>query len=189
MKKAKGQLFLIVGNSGSGKDSLIKEALKDWPPNAKKIHIPQRYITRPPHETEPFISVKPEEFVKLKTENKFCITWHIYELDYGVPMEICDILKNGENVLINVSRNIIPEARLKFPGVKVIFVYVPFEITSARLKNRGRESEDNPIFKERIERAKENQNLSDADFVVDNSGALEIGAKKLREYLLQFSIK
>ena len=26
-----GTLFLIVGNSGSGKDSLIKEALANWP--------------------------------------------------------------------------------------------------------------------------------------------------------------
>lgn len=181
-----GTLFLIVGNSGSGKDSLIKEALKNWPKDKKPIKLPQRYITRPPHETEPFISVTPLEFQQMKIAGKFCLSWHIYELDYGIPSELYNWLKNGDNILLNVSRTIIPEARSKFPNLKLIFVYVPFNITQARVKTRGRESEQDPVFKERIERAKALQEQPDADFIVDNSGALEIGASKLREYLLSF---
>jgi ribose 1,5-bisphosphokinase PhnN len=50
-----GQLFLIVGNSGSGKDTLLKEVLRQWPASAKPIRTPQRYITRPAHASEPFI--------------------------------------------------------------------------------------------------------------------------------------
>ena len=53
-----GQLFLIVGNSGSGKDSLLQEVLQRWPASAKPIRIAQRYITRPAHKSEPFILAK-----------------------------------------------------------------------------------------------------------------------------------
>ena len=45
------------------------------------------------------------------------------------------------------------------------------------------------LFKERVECARNKQTLSGADFVVDNTGALEIGAKKMPDYLLQFAKK
>jgi ribose 1,5-bisphosphokinase len=182
-----GTLIIIVGNSGSGKDSLLKEALAGWPENKAKVKITRRYITRPPHETEPFHSVTPEEFATMKTNNKFCLTWHVYGLDYGVPNEISEWLEQGELVIVNVSRAVIPDARKIFPELKVIFVKVPFEVTLARIKSRARESEDDPVFKQRVDRARNNQDLPGAEFVVDNTGALEIGAAKLRDYLLSFT--
>jgi phosphonate metabolism protein PhnN/1,5-bisphosphokinase (PRPP-forming) len=180
------RIFLIVGNSGSGKDSLIKAVQDRWPADRPPIKVPQRYITRPPHETEPFISVTENEFLKLRAEGKLLLEWHIYGLYYGVPKEVLDWEKQGHVVIINVSRNVIPEARKLIPGVKVIFVHVPFEITMNRVKSRGRESENDPQFQERIKRAESNQELPDADFVVDNSGPLEIGSKVLMDFLLQF---
>jgi ribose 1,5-bisphosphokinase len=180
----KGAIFLIVGNSGSGKDSLLQMVQQTWPPEIPEIKIPQRYITRPPHETEPFHSVTVEEFQKMKNEGKFILDWFIYDLYYGVPKDVLNWVEEGHPVIINVSRNVISDAKDRIPGVKVIFVKVPFEVTLARIKKRARESEDDPVFKERVERARENQELPSADFVVDNSGPLEIGSKALRDYLL-----
>ena len=60
--KPTGRLFLIVGNSGSGKDSLLAEVLTRWPISEKPIRIPQRYITRPAHDSEQYISVTTREF-------------------------------------------------------------------------------------------------------------------------------
>jgi ribose 1,5-bisphosphokinase len=182
-----GTLFLIVGNSGSGKDSLIKEVLSNWPENKRSLRVPQRYITRPPHETEPFISVTPVEFAELDSQGMFCLKWRSYDMDYGVPTEICEWLRAGDNVLVNVSRNIISEAREKFHNMKLIFVYVPLEVSEERLITRHRESEEDAVFQERLERARQLQEQPDADFIVDNSGPLEIGTEKLREYLLSFS--
>ena len=51
-KKFLGTLFLVIGNSGSGKDSIIYGAAKKYPQNLKQVHIVKRYITRPPSETE-----------------------------------------------------------------------------------------------------------------------------------------
>lgn len=185
----KGVLFLLIGNSGSGKDSILNEVLSSWPQNYIPIKVPQRYITRPSHKTEPFISVSPEDFIKMKNNHEFSLTWHIYDLDYGVPKLVEKWLSDGFIVIINVSRTIILEARQKFPDLKVIFVKVPYEITLARVKSRGREAEDEEIFKERVKRAKLNQNFPDADIIIDNSGDLQIAVKSFREYLLSFAQK
>ena len=182
-----GQLFLIVGNSGSGKDSLLNEVLKRWPASAKPIRIPQRYITRPVHDSEPFISVTSEDFADLKQQGKFCLTWHVYDTDYGVPGTIINWLQQGDSVIVNVSRKIIPQARQLIPDLKVIFVTVPLEVTLQRIKARSRESVDDPGFQQRLARAKENQTLTEADFVVDNSVSLQTAAEKLLNYMLSFA--
>jgi len=184
--KNSGQLFLIVGNSGSGKDSLLKAVLKRWPVFARPIRIPQRYITRPVHGSEPFISVTSEDFDELNQQGKFCLTWHVYDTGYGVPATIFNWLDQGVSVIVNVSRNIIPQARQLIPDLKVIFVSVPLDITLQRIKSRNRESEGGPGFQQRLARAKENQTLADADFVVDNSVPLEEAAEELLNYMLSF---
>ena len=181
-----GQLFLIVGNSGSGKDSLLEEVMARWPDSATPLKNPRRYITRPAHKSEPFISVTLKEFEQLQQQEKFCLSWHVYDTHYGVPAKIINWLQQGDLVIVNVSRAVIPRARQIIPGLKVIFVSVPFETTLARIKSRNRESINDPGFKQRVARARENQTLPDADFVVDNSGSLEAAVDALLKYLLSF---
>ena len=184
--KYSGQLFLIVGNSGSGKDSLLEEVMARWPASARSLKVPRRYITRPAHKSEPFISVKSKDFADLKQEGKFCLSWHVYDTHYGVPTRVINWLQEGDPVIVNVSRAIIPQARQLLPGLKVIFISVPLETTLQRIKSRKRESLSDPGFKQRLARAQENQTLPDADFVVDNSGSLEEAADRLLKYLLSF---
>ena len=185
--KKNGQLFLIVGNSGSGKDSLLEEVLKRWPASARPLRIPRRYITRPAHKSEPFIAVTVKDFETLKQAGKFCLSWHVYDTYYGVPATIINYLQQGNAVIVNVSRAIIPKARQMMPGLKVIFVSVPLEATLQRIQSRNRESLNDPGFKQRLARAQENQKLADADFMVDNSGSLEVAAEELLNYMLSFA--
>ncbi len=90
-----GRLFLIAGNSGSGKDALLTEVLARWPASVKPIRIPQRYITRPAHDSEHSISVTAREFWDLKRKNKFWLTWHVYNTDYGIPTIVLDWLRRS----------------------------------------------------------------------------------------------
>ncbi|TXT55026.1 MAG: Ribose 1,5-bisphosphate phosphokinase PhnN [Promethearchaeota archaeon] len=170
-KRYPGTLFLVVGNSGSGKDSIISGAMERVNQNEKILYSPKRYITRPPSETEDNIPIRPEEFEKLDAQGKFSLKWHIYGLHYGVPEKIDEFLKEGKSVVVNVSRTIIPKAREIYENLKVIFIKVPFEITLQRIKERGRES--GPELQKRIERAKTHQSFPEADFTVDNSGELQ----------------
>jgi ribose 1,5-bisphosphokinase len=177
------KLFFIVGNSGSGKDSLVQEVIRLYPENHKEIKIPIRVITRPPSpETEDYESVNEKTFLQWEKEGKFALTWYIYGLYYGVRNDILEWMKQGHPVIINVSRLIIESSRKRFPNLRVVFVQVPFEITAARIRERGREEKE--AMQARLDRARKNQTLPDADFVVDNSGDLEIAAKLLLEYIL-----
>lgn len=169
-KEFPGTLILIVGNSGSGKDSIISGAIKKYLPNLKPI-LARRFITRAPSEFEENYCITPEQFNEMDNRGKFALKWHIYGLDYGVPIEIEEWLKEGHQVIVNVSRTIIDDARKKYKNVKVVFVEVPFDITFQRLKSRGRENGE--LLNERIERAKKLQKLPETDFVIDNSGNLE----------------
>jgi ribose 1,5-bisphosphokinase len=177
-----GILFLIVGNSGSGKDTLIRAIVERYPPDLKQILTPKRYITRKPSETESNISISPKKFSKLSQKGEFTLQWHIYGLSYGVPAIIDDWLYSGHPVIINVSRKIIQEARAKYNNVKVIFIDVTLEISIKRLKDRGRETGNR--LNERIERARTHQTYEAADFSLDNSGVLENAVDKLLNYIL-----
>ncbi|TKJ23482.1 MAG: phosphonate metabolism protein/1,5-bisphosphokinase (PRPP-forming) PhnN [Promethearchaeota archaeon Loki_b31] len=183
MKKVfSGTLFLVVGNSGSGKDSIIKAVLERYPSDLKSIRLTQRYITRPPSENEENISTSPKEFRKMSKQGKFALEWHIYGLDYGVPIEIDSWLKKGHPMLVNVSRTIVKKACQIYRNLKIVFIEVPFEITLKRLKARARES--GKRLEERIERAKKNQKFSDADFIVDNSEELENAVNQFLNYVI-----
>ena len=182
-----GVLFLVVGNSGAGKDSIISGLINKYPSNLKKIYAPKRYITRPTSETEKSISISQLEFNKMEKDGDYALKWHIYSLDYGIHIEIEDWLKNGHPVIINVSRTVVNEAKEKYKNVKVVFIDVPYEITYQRIKDRKRESEE--LLNKRIERAKKNQKFPEADFVVDNSGKLDDAINQLLEYIIKIMKK
>ncbi len=171
IKNFPGKLVLVVGNSGSGKDSIMKGVKERYPSDLLSLYLTQRYITRPYSDTEDNIAVTPEDFKIMSLQGKFVLEWHIYGLDYGVPIEIDEWLKKGHPVLVNVSRSIIKKARKIYQNIVVAFIDVPFEITLKRVKERARES--GIRLEERILRARRNQDIPDADFIVDNSGDLE----------------
>lgn len=177
-----GVFFLIVGNSGSGKDTLIRWVAERWPADLPPLLIPRRYITRPTSlETEDFISVSSDEFEKMVEAGAFSLQWVSYDHYFGLTKEIEDHLAQGYPVMANVSRDIILEARQKFPNLKIIFLSVPFEILQQRIISRGRE--DDAEIKLRLERARENQDFPSADFELENAGEIEEGGQKLLEIL------
>ena len=116
----------------------------------------------------------------MEKQEKFALKWHSYGLDYGVPIEIDEWLKGGHPVIVNVSREVIDNARLVYENVKAVFIEVPSEITLKRIKMRGRECGEN--LKERAERARTRQKLRGVDFVVDNSGELNDAIDQFLNY-------
>lgn len=173
----------MVGNSGSGKDSIISTAMEQYSSNNNPIYVAKRYITRKSSEFEDNYGITPEEFKEMNALGNFALKWIIYGLQYGVPIEIDLWLSKGHSVIVNVSRMIIKEAREQYKNLKVIFIEVPFEVTLNRIKERGRES--GKILQERINRAKSHQKFPDADLVVDNSGKLENAVSQFLDYIIK----
>lgn len=176
-------LFIIIGNSGAGKDTIIEEVHKRFPPQYKKVKIPKRIITRQGSDTEKFKPVDKETFAKMRQSGEFILEWESYEHFYGIRHEVQDWLNAGHPVLMNISRKVVFTAREKFPDAKVIFIRVPLKVTADRIIERSRESYKEVL--DRVVRAQEHQDYEGADLIVDNVGKIEETSQKVLDYMLE----
>ena len=134
-----GRLFLVVGPSGAGKDSLI-EAAKRALSGRPGFVFPRRIITRPSDPgSEEHDSVAEAEFDHLCATGAFFLHWRAHGLRYGLPASIADDLAAGTTVISNVSRSVITEAQARHRKTTVILVTASQEVLEQRLMARGRE--------------------------------------------------
>ena len=168
-----GHLALVVGPSGVGKDSLLNGARKHFSDNPHVI-FPTRTITRPADAGgEEHSPVNEATFQAHAASGQFALYWQAHGLYYGVPKSIDNDLSNGCTVVVNVSRAILEEARIRYKNLTIISIITQTDILAARLRARGRESEQD--IQRRLERA-EQMKPQGVDVVeVDNSGLLADG--------------
>ena len=151
MKNETGILWLVVGPSGAGKDSLLEGARQRLKGSPVHVFV-QREITRPAEAGgEDHAPVSVEDFEARRSAGAYALSWGAHGLFYGVPVTMEDDLARGAHVIVNVSRSVIEEARARYADVRVIDIKVPREVLEARLRARGRESEED--IQKRLERA------------------------------------
>jgi phosphonate metabolism protein PhnN/1,5-bisphosphokinase (PRPP-forming) len=144
-----GTLFLVVGPSGVGKDALIRAAHRRLLPHG--FVFPRRWITAPDDRGEDHIPVSCADFDEAIARGFIDLNWTAHGLRYGIPAGVRDDLSGGLHVIINVSRLLIPQARARFPRVRVVHVSAPQELVRSRLMLRARE--DAAAIEERIQRS------------------------------------
>ncbi len=143
-----GRVFLVVGPSGAGKDTLLAGAAAADP----RLHWARRVITRDNVAGgEPFEGVTENIFQERLQAGEFALHWQAHGLCYSVPYAELRPLEEGRDVLINGSRAALPAALLAFPGLRVIQISAPMEVLADRLAARGRESHADIIA--RLQRA------------------------------------
>ncbi len=134
-----GTLFLVVGPSGAGKDTLLRGAAEALAGDERYVFA-RRVITRPADAgAEDHEAVSATEFARRRGRGDFMAWWHAHDLDYGLPRELVDELAAGRDVVANVSRGAIGDISGHVTSVRVIEITAPPEILAARLENRGRE--------------------------------------------------
>lgn len=140
----KKKIILIVGASGVGKDSLIKEAKKEL---KHEFNFVRRYITRKPDKSEKNYFLESSAFKLLKDSDFFISFWDAYENHYGISK---DSIKDGVNI-ISISRSKIGDFENFFDDVCTINVTLDKEELKNRLLKRGRESIEN--IQKRLDRS------------------------------------
>ncbi len=160
-----GTLFLIVGPSGVGKDTLIaaaRDRLRDG------YAFPRRTITRPMQAgAEHHAAVDTATFEQQERGGAFALSWRAHGIAYGIPVAIADDVARGTHVVVNVSRTVAAEARARFAPTRVVLVTASPDVLRARLQARGRELASD--VNERLDRAPSVA----ADTIIANDGALE----------------
>lgn len=164
-------LFYVMGPSGSGKDSLLRALHSRLGPDDRVV-VAHRYITRDADANEASVSLTTGEFERRAGLGCLALHWRSHGLHYGIGVEIEPWLARGLRVIVNGSREYLPHAVARYPALCAVHVRVAPEVLAARLRQRGRESEE--AIARRLARATE-------DFAVpaqcrlveiDNSGAL-----------------
>jgi ribose 1,5-bisphosphokinase len=168
-----GRAIAVVGPSGAGKDTLIDAAMQARPDLLKA----RRVITRPTTAGgEDFDGATVAEFQRRAAAGDFILTWQAHGLHYAIPHGIMQDLNAGRDVILNLSRAVLVQARDQLPNLRVIMVTAAPEILAARLSARGRESTKDIATR-----------LARADYVlpdgldvayVDNSVDLRVGLQR-----------
>lgn len=164
-----GLLVLVVGASGVGKDTLIRQLIQAV--EFSDLVVVRRAITRPPETSEDHVALTPEDFASTREQGGFAITWSAHELAYGLPIAMDDAIRAGRRVLASVSRTVVAAARSRYVNVHVIEIAASPEVRRVRLASRGRESAESQVT--RLERHVDRDENETPDAVVSNDGDLD----------------
>lgn len=181
-----GNLFVISGPSGVGKDTLMALIFKEIPYLSKWITC----TTRKPREGEVdgvnYFFKTREEFLSMISNNDL-VEYNEYAGNlYGTPKKfVNDMLKAGKSIITAIDVNGAERVKKSFPDAHLIFIEPPsIEELRRRLINRG--TEDEKTIEDRIaimnlELCKKNE--FDAIFVNDD---LKKSCNEIACYIKQF---
>lgn len=170
MTVGRGPLVLVVGPSGSGKDTLLHEARAAFAFD-DGYYFPRRYITRPEEAGgEPHMPITRKEFEEGCANGHFSLRWQAHGQCYALPRRVLEVQARGVAVVANVSRTVIEQARREFAPVVVVLVTARREVLAERLAGRGRESAAE--IENRLQRAGQYLPSGDDIYPIDNSGSL-----------------
>ena len=133
-------LFYLIGPSGSGKDALLTYA-REHLSGSENVLFSHRYITRPSQAGgENHIALTQAEFDQRQQLGLFALNWQSHQYAYGIGVEIDAWLQAGAHVVINGSREYLPQASERYPHMRVILLDVNSDVIRQRLVERGRET-------------------------------------------------
>ncbi|MDR0997153.1 MAG: phosphonate metabolism protein/1,5-bisphosphokinase (PRPP-forming) PhnN [Zoogloeaceae bacterium] len=171
------ELLYLVGASGSGKDSIMRHARQHLA-HEPGIVFAHRYITRAADAGgENHIALTPLEFEARRALGLFALDWASNGHCYGIGIEIDAWLARGATVLVNGSREHLPQAQKRYPCLRAVRVEVSPETLRTRLRARGRESEAD--IERRLERHAMLCRMADGATVIDNNGDLACAGEAL----------
>jgi ribose 1,5-bisphosphokinase len=178
---APGPLIVVLGPSGSGKDTLMSYARSKLADRAEVLFV-RRAITRPADAgSEDHIAMTDAEFDEAIDQGQFSLTWAANGLRYGLPRVVEAHLADGKLAVVNGSRGAWAVIRQVFPSAVAVEIRVDPGILARRLQSRGRESAAE--IEARLARALALESRFEADVVIDNSGSVETAGSALVAYV------
>lgn len=120
----KGKLFILSGQSGVGKKTILFELLQRHP----EFHHVVTYTTREarPNEVpgEDHFFVYPEKFEEMVQNGEFIEHTAVHGNLFGTPKEQIDkALKNGKNVLMEMDVNGVTNIKERYQPVTIFLKY------------------------------------------------------------------
>lgn len=157
----KGMLLILLGPSGSGKGTVLKNILN----NFENMHLSISCTTRKPRENEKeginyFFKTK-EEFEKMIEKGYFLEYKKVYDNYYGTPKQVVEkMLDDGIDVVLEIDTQGALEIIENQKDVVSIFITPPTkQILYQRLKDRNTETDEE--IKKRMQWSEEEYKIID----------------------------
>ena len=165
-----GRLFYVMGASGVGKDSLLGFVRQAGDP--RDVAVAHRYITRPAQAVgENHIALSDAEFRARLGAGWFALHWSSHGFSYAIGREIDIWRRSGVNVVVNGSREYLPEALAAYPDLVPVLITAEPALIANRLAARKRGSKTE--IAERLKARDDLDSLPESVIRIDNSGAME----------------
>lgn len=169
MNKRNGVIIAVSAPSGTGKTTIVKKILSDFPELVFSVSATTRKKREYETEGVDYFFIQEEEF-KAKIEKGEFIEWEkFYDYYYGTYKSyIEENISRGKSVIVEIDVNGALQLKKLYPDSVLIFIYPPsLDELVRRLTNRQTENETD--LKKRIERAKMELSLKDKfDYFIEN---------------------
>lgn len=173
------KLFVVVGPSGAGKDTLLAAVVAACP----QIYLVRRVITRPAEAGgEAHEPADIDTFIERAERGDFAAAWSAHGLSYGIPKS--ELASGAAVTVFNGSRAALPEILTALPDAVVIEISASDDVLARRLALRGRESAEDVLA--RLRRARLSAPMPAENVVrIQNDGALADAAEQLKKALIE----
>ncbi len=169
-----GQLIIIAGPSGSGKDTLLKQLLGKYPELLFSISTITRKMRVGEVEGEKYNFVSVEKFQSMIKNNEL-LEYNLYcQNYYGTPKAPVDkAIEEGKDIVLELDVNGAANVRKMYPDCVTIFIMPPsYDALRERLSRRGTETEE--VINERLATAiEEIKRAKEFDYMVINDNVDE----------------
>jgi guanylate kinase len=170
LDKHRGEIIAVSAPSGTGKTTILKSILQDYPELIFSVSATTRKNREFEIDGVDYFFISEKEFENKIRNNEFVEWEKFYDYYYGTYKSfIEDNINQGKSVIAEVDVMGALSLKKIYPQAVLIFIYPPsFEELESRLKKRQTEDEDE--FKKRIERAKMELSHKDKfDFCIENN--------------------
>lgn len=143
-KPDQGVLFIVTGASGTGKTTLVKEALTTIPDLRFSVSATTRAMRKGEIDGVDYFFLNKDNFLTFRENDSFLESAQVYGNYYGTLRKpVLESLKQGDSILLEIDRRGAQQVKDKMPNAISIFILPPsVGSLETRLRNRATDSEE-----------------------------------------------